>query len=173
MEENPIPVADLKRKFLSGKKPWLVILLFLLILAFLPGYYFYNQYQKTQQLLQNSGQNANLTAQLVKEVGKLIELPIGEIPTIATVSDATKLSDQPFFANAQNGDKVLIYAQAKKAILYRPSIKWKIFYSIKIIEISPINLAPSIPQATPSAVVTPFITPIVTVSPTVAPSLTP
>jgi len=70
---------------------------------------------------------------LVLEVGKLIELPIGEDPTVATVTDITKLKDQPFFAKAKNGDKVLIYTNARKAILYDPQAK-------KVIDIAPINI---------------------------------
>jgi len=71
--------------------------------------------------------------ELVEKVGKLIKLPDGEDPTIATVTDPEKLSGQAFFATAQTGDKVLIYAGAKKAILYRPS-------ESKIIEVAPINM---------------------------------
>lgn len=69
---------------------------------------------------------------LVDEVGKLIVLPQDESPTIATVTDLEKLKSQPFFANAQIGDKVLIYARAQKAILYRPDQN-------KIIELAPLN----------------------------------
>jgi hypothetical protein len=58
---------------------------------------------------------------LVAEVGSLIILPYGETPTIATVSDPSKLKDQRFFQNAKVGDKVLIYTQASQAYLYRPS----------------------------------------------------
>lgn len=76
------------------------------------------------------------------KVGKLIELPTGETPTVATVSDITKLKDQPFFANAKNGDKVLIYAKAKKAILYRPTEN-------KLIEVALYN-PPALAQTTPS-----------------------
>lgn len=72
-------------------------------------------------------------ASLVAEVGQFIILPEGEQPTVATVNEVDKLQGQPFFANARNGDKVLVYAQAKKAILYRPSEK-------KIVEVAPINL---------------------------------
>jgi hypothetical protein len=57
---------------------------------------------------------------LIERVGKLIVLPEGEEPTVATVSDPAKLKDQVFFANAKVGDKVLIYTKARKAYLYDP-----------------------------------------------------
>ncbi len=69
---------------------------------------------------------------LVEEVGKIIELP-QETPTIATVSDVEKLRNQTFFSKAQNGDKVLIFTDSKKAILYRPSEK-------RIIEVGIVNI---------------------------------
>lgn len=70
--------------------------------------------------------------QLIEQVGKLISLPQDETPTIATVSDLSKLQGQPFFAKAQVGDKVLIYQIDGKAILFRPTEN-------KIIELAPIN----------------------------------
>jgi len=76
---------------------------------------------------------------LVVEVGKLIALPADEKPTVATVTDVEKVKDQPFFANAQNGDRVLIYTNARKAILYRPGEK-------RIIEVGAVNIN----QATPA-----------------------
>ena len=68
----------------------------------------------------------------VAEVAKLIILPQDEAPTVATISDVGKLRGQAFFANAQNGDKVLIYTKAAKAILYDPVQK-------KIVEMAPLN----------------------------------
>ena len=59
---------------------------------------------------------------LIQNVGKLIQLPTDEDPSVATIADISKLKDQPFFAYGENGDKVLIYANKKKAIIYRPSI---------------------------------------------------
>jgi len=75
-----------------------------------------------------------------EEVGKTVAkvsahmlLPEGETPTVATVTDTETLKKQPFFANANVGDRVLIYASALKAILYRPELD-------KIIEVAPLNI---------------------------------
>jgi hypothetical protein len=70
---------------------------------------------------------------LVDRVGRIVALPQNETPTVATITDVEKLKEQPFFANAQNGDKILIYSQARKAYLYRPEEN-------KIIEVAPINI---------------------------------
>jgi len=79
-------------------------------------------------------QDSNAAAQreiktITERIGKFMELPQGEVPTLATVSDREKLKGQQFFLNAKNGDKVLVYPKAKKAILFRPS-------SGKIIEVA-------------------------------------
>ena len=111
-----------------------ILIILFLIAAGAPAYYFYSQFQKSQKLLTNpTDVAAEEIRMLTAEVGKVFELPQNETPTIASVADREKLKDQPFFANAQNGDKVLVYAQAKRAILYRPSTK-------KIIEIAPVNI---------------------------------
>jgi hypothetical protein len=140
----------------ANKSFWLIVVIVALIAAAIPAYYYYNQYQKAQYLLQNPSASANAEAKdLVAKVGKLIELPTTETPTIATVSDITKLQGQTFFANAQNGDKVLIYAQTKEAILYRESIN-------KIIQVAPVNLGSSLlpsPTAPPAAAAQPTATP--------------
>ncbi len=94
--------------------------------------YFYMKYQSTQNMIAGAQSTEELD-QVVKKVAKLIEIPQGEQATLATVSDVTKLKDQPFFKNAQNGDKVLIYEQSKKAYLYRPETN-------KIIEVGPVNI---------------------------------
>ncbi len=66
-------------------------------------------------------ENAALETQdILSRVGKLIVLPEGEEPTIATVTDPEKLQEQAFFARAKVGDKVLIYTQARKAYLFDP-----------------------------------------------------
>ena len=113
---------------LISKKLVLVIILIIIIAVAAGGVLFYN-YQKQKN--PDMGTQTEIGI-LTKKVGKLIELP-KENPTIATVSDINKLKNQPFFSRAQNGDKVLIYKEAKKAIIYRPSTN-------QIIEVSNINL---------------------------------
>lgn len=62
------------------------------------------------------------TDALIGKVGALMNLPSDEKPTVADVTDAAQARQQSnFFADAQNGDKVLMYAKAGEAILYRPS----------------------------------------------------
>lgn len=60
----------------------------------------------------------NATA--LAEVKKLFPyiLP-SEAPTVATVTDVSKLAGQDFFGNAQNGDTLLVYPTSHVAIIYR------------------------------------------------------
>jgi hypothetical protein len=71
------------------------------------------------------------TAALLAEVSKLIALPKGEKPTVATVVEPSKLISQPFFRNTKVDDRVLVYMEARQAILYRPS-------EHRIIEVAPV-----------------------------------
>lgn len=70
----------------------------------------------------------------IKAVGKITKLPTGETPQVLVVTDPkTAAKNQPFFANSQAGDKVLVYVKENQAILYRPSTD-------KIILLAPLNL---------------------------------
>lgn len=102
--------------------------------------YFYIQYKKVST-------KPDETSKTVKAVSVLMELPSDEVPAIATVTDKTKLSQQDFFRRAENGDKVLIYAKAQKAILYRPSVN-------KIIDMAPVQSADPTPAT--QAKITPY-----------------
>lgn len=77
---------------------------------------------------------------LLSQIGRLVVLPEGEQPIVATVNDPEQLKGQAFFANAKKGDKVLIYNAARKAILYSPALG-------RVIDIAPLS-APS-PSVTP------------------------
>ncbi len=139
-------------------------LLAIFIIVIIVGFsYFYIQYKNAQKLSkQPAAVLQDKPSNIVASVESLIELPKNENPTIATVSDREKLRNQPFFANAQNGDKVLIFTKAKKAILYRPSTN-------KIIEVSLLNFGTtSTPAATITsiAVATPTPTSVLSSTPT-------
>lgn len=57
---------------------------------------------------------------LIAEVSSVAILPKGETPGITTVIDEARVN-QPFLYGTKKGDKVLLYFQAGKAIVYRPS----------------------------------------------------
>ncbi len=138
IQEEPDMITLPKRRTMNASNylPWALML----IIVAAAGFYVYNQNQegkKLQQQIQDLKQNPQKateeeTKALLDKVGELIELP-NEQPTIATVTDLAPLQNQPFFARAQVGDKVLIFSEAKKAVLYRPSTN-------KVIEVAPVNL---------------------------------
>lgn len=102
----------------------------IIVLAALAGFFFY----KFQHLKSNpNAANEATTKRLVEKVGKLYALPGDEQPTIAEVKDKEKLKDQAFFQKAENGDYILIYTQAKTALLYREKDN-------KLINVGPIAL---------------------------------
>jgi len=118
----------IKKEGKKGKKA--IVILVLIALAGLLGTgYFYNRYNSLKK-------NPNVEAQkemetIVGKLGKLMVLPTDDTPTVATVADKDRLSGQSFFANAQNGDKLVVYTKTKKAILFREKEN-------KIIEVAPI-----------------------------------
>ena len=105
------------QKFINKKT--IVVLIILLVIGYGAAFYYFHQYKRLT--MDPNAVAKQETAQLVAAVSKLMLLPVGEAPSIATVENREKLSSEPFFVNALNGDKVLIYYTAKKAFLYRPS----------------------------------------------------
>lgn len=131
---------------LSTPKHTLLVAIPLVVIS-LSGisFYFFSRYQSTQKELSRVKSLTISDPQndlIISDVSAIMELPQGETPQVATVSDKTKLADQPFFKKAENGDAIIIYAQAQKAILYRPSTK-------KIIDVSPIVVSSPTPNTSP------------------------
>ena len=116
------------KKFFSFQKFGKILFVLVFIGALGASSYYYYQYRK----LTKNDQTAEINS-LVKDLNKVIDLPSDETPTLATVTDKEKLANQPFFKNAANDDKVLIYVKAGKAILYRPSTH-------KIVDVSTVNI---------------------------------
>lgn len=123
----------------DGLKLSLLILLVLVAGLGSTSFVFYKRAKDLTLNPQKASQEEN--QKIINAVGKLVLLPQGETPTVATVTDPEKLkSEQPFFAKAVQGDKVLIYTQALKAIMYRPSEN-------KIVEIAPLSIGNTNPSA--------------------------
>lgn len=128
----PVSTPDIGWKSLKTSHKALLALAVLAFLGFGTSYYFYGKYR---ELSQNPNAEAQRkTEAYVSAIGKLMELPQDEAPTVATILDKDKLRDQPFFALAENDDVLLAYTgAAMKAILYRPSTN-------KIINVGPITI---------------------------------
>lgn len=100
------------------------LLLVVVVLLVVTGLYF--KYERTQKELETLKSNPGALVQdeakeLIDKVSALTDLPVGEEPTVASITDVEKLKGQNFFVNAQNGDKIIIYPLSKRAVLYRPS----------------------------------------------------
>lgn len=126
----------------SRAVPVIVVLSMLLVMALGTAGYLYYRYAYIPQ--KNTESEVKT---LTREIGRFMELPAGE-PTLATVTDKEKLAEQPFFQKAENGDKVLIYADAGRAILYRPS-------TMKIVDVTTVNVKAPETAATPEANIAP------------------
>lgn len=109
---------------------FIVIALLVVIALGVAGYFAKQYYDLRSYPSMAANQEAT---QLTTAVNKLYELPKDEKPVIGSVQDKEKLKDQPFFKNAQNGDKILIYQKAKMAIIYRQQDN-------KLINVGPITI---------------------------------
>lgn len=139
-EEKADPVNPKIRRKINKRYILFVLILLMVVISISAAINFYIKAQKLESEMQAT--TVNETQKIVAEVGKLIVLPESEVPTVATISDVEKLRDQPFFANAKNGDKVLIYTKAGKAILYDPIQKI-------IVEVAPLNTGTGSPTKSP------------------------
>ena len=115
--------------FFRNRAP--LILGVLLVAAAGAALYYWRQYADIKQNPEKISQQEVM--RLVSLIGRHLILPEGETPTIATVTDPDRLKGKPFFAHAKQGDKVLIYATAKKAILYDPAAD-------RIVEVAPLTI---------------------------------
>lgn len=116
----------------------LIVSLVLLVAAAGAAVFFYKQYDDLKNS-PNVVAQAN-TDRLLAKIGKLYQLPADEEPTVAEVSDKSKVESQPFFKNVENGDHVLVYPKSRLAILYRESQN-------KIINVGPVAIDPTEDQS--------------------------
>ncbi|MBP6993834.1 LytR C-terminal domain-containing protein [Candidatus Woesebacteria bacterium] len=98
---------------------------------------FYDLYKTYEAKVPVSDKEAEKeTSMLVTQLKKIMEVP-NETPVVATVKDKEALkSQQAFFAQAENGDKLIVFQTARKAVLFRPSVG-------KIVESGPLITTPT------------------------------
>lgn len=98
---------------------------------------FYDLYKTYEAKVPVSDKEAEKeTTMLVTQLKKIMEVP-NETPVVATVKDKEALkSQQAFFAQAENGDKLIVFQTARKAVLFRPSVG-------KIVESGPLITTPT------------------------------
>ena len=128
------------------KKSVLISFIILILLALGgagAGIYYYRQYT---QAIKRAADPKLEVKELLTKLGKLIELPTTEEPTVATVTNADQIKSQPFFTKAKNGYRVVLYTNGRLAILYDDVAN-------KIINVGTINVSNT---ATPSASPTSF-----------------
>lgn len=124
----------------------------ILLLLAVSIYYNYSFSSQIKVLKDPGAASQRQIDKTLAEIGKFIELPSDEVPTLAVVNDLSQLQGQEFFAKAALGDQLIVYAKARKAILWRPS-------EHKIIEAAPLSsdqsaAAPapvSVPEPVPTA----------------------
>ena len=130
-----------KLKGLNPKNPILILVVLAVIIG---GAYYVRRMKLDNNRLENlvNGSQASAkeeTKSLVDKVGKLVVLPEGENPVVATVTDKEKLKAQPVFAKAENGDKILIYPVARKAYIYNPKMN-------RIVDVVAVNIESPTPE---------------------------
>jgi hypothetical protein len=126
--------------------PFIVIIQSVLLVAAL-GYAFTLQKENTN--LRKPEYLPKLTAERIhKDIRDTVAVPANEVPVVlGTVADPTKLEDQVFYRNALQGDVIVVYTEAKIAVLYRESEK-------KVINIGPFQTDDTAPTVLSTPVTT-------------------
>lgn len=62
----------------------------------------------------------NIERRTVEQVTKIVEVPT-EKPSVLTVLSANKLTNKELAARAADGDRLLVYAENKRIVIFRPS----------------------------------------------------
>ncbi len=133
----------------SKDKNLLAILIIVVVVALAGAGFLYFQYQNTAAELKKVKSQVSSQAgipgkqdeakKFVTEIGKIAKLP-DETPSIATITDASKLKEEPFLKDAKNGDVLLVFSKSGKVILYDPVNK-------KIVNMTTLSTENSFSQA--------------------------
>jgi uncharacterized protein HemX len=90
-----------------------------------------NRQLQKKQTADTSAKAEVTNEEVAKKVAAVYDAP-KETPSVAKVADKSKLPNEAFFQNAKQGDYVLIYPNAKIALIYRLAEN-------KVVNIGPIS----------------------------------
>jgi len=167
--EEQLHTPKKKRSIPIGKILLVFIILVLIAGVSALGYLYYQTRQELKFLSSPEGQQQlaqQETSQIVALVGKHIDLP-NEEPVIATITDAESLAAQSaFYKNSQNGDKLLVYQEAKQAFIYSPSRNKLVNVGPILVDGSPISETSGAVEPIEEVIQTPIPSPEPTTEPT-------
>ncbi len=126
-----------------SKRPRITLIIFVVVAVLAVLAYIATQSKTPEEKAQQE------LAAAVVAVGKLMNLPEGDEPVLATVTDAdTLIKQQAFFSGSVNGDQLLLFPKSLKAIIYSPSRH-------KIINAGPIEQSGAAGQSAPVSAAAP------------------
>ncbi len=115
---DSLPADTMVSRPRSGRRIFTIVILVILLGVAWYGYRqgWFGGKSPAQITEQNTQAEAD---KIVSAVGKHLVLPTDEQPTIYTINDVAQLaSQQPFYVGAHDGDALLVYFKAQKAIIY-------------------------------------------------------
>lgn len=124
------------------KVPKKILLGSFLVIAIFIGLHWYHFYSLI--VFQDEGQRE--AARIAHSVSGRVQLPKNEDPALAIIKDKKVINRGGVLADAENGDRILLYYKSGKAVLYRPS-------NGKIVAIGPLVLDASASQVKGTKVV--------------------
>lgn len=156
----------------------IVTIVFLVAVAGLSALsaYFYFKYTEAKEMLENPQVAAQKEIDALKrEISESMILPQEE-PSVATITDKSALAEDEFLSKAENGDKILLFAEARRVILYRPTTKQIVDVGSFVTESIPneAGTTPMIPEETVAPEPTPVVerpAPAATTQPEPAPEI--
>lgn len=90
----------------------IIVVVFISTLRLIHGYWLWSS---------EEAREVTLVEETIAAASKLILLPEGEVPLVATIVDVNSLKvEQAFYKDAQNGDRLLLFGESLKAVLYSP-----------------------------------------------------
>lgn len=107
-------IQSLRTRFSKGQILGGIVVLVIIVVVILAG-------NGVGTSLEDGAETDEEIQEVLGQVSELILLPEGETPTVATVVDAQALiAEQPFYSGVQDGDRLIIYPESLKAIIYSP-----------------------------------------------------